>query len=76
MASVKRGLKRGQEARRTRPSDASKSLTGHSRTEARTQKDEGSIGEAVGYQAKSSIGADWGRTRDGDANEQGQRGGT
>ena len=40
----------------TRPSEASSSLTGHSRTEATKQKDAGSFAVAPGYQTKSSIG--------------------
>jgi hypothetical protein len=59
------GGKTEEKRRRTRPSDASRSLTGHSRIEARKQKDEGSVAEAAGYQVKSRIGADWGRTRAG-----------
>lgn len=42
----------------TLPSDASSNLTGLSRTDAKKQNDEGSEGEAVGNQVKSSIGAD------------------
>ena len=40
----------------TRPFDASRSFTGHSRTDAKKQNDAGFAGLANGYQAKSSIG--------------------
>ena len=46
----------------TLPSDASSNLTGLSRTDAKKQNDEGSEGEAVGNQVKSSIGADFARS--------------
>ncbi len=41
----------------TRPSEASRSFTGHSRMDAKKQKDAGSCGDAVGYHVKSRIGA-------------------
>lgn len=44
----------------TLPSDASSSLTGHSRTEATKQNDAGSPQVAAGYHAKSRMGAGWG----------------
>lgn len=53
----------------TRPSEASRSFTGHSRTDARKQKDDGSFGEAAGYHVKSSMGADCRRTRVGSASK-------
>ena len=40
----------------TRPSEASSSLTGHSRTEATKQNNAGFEAVAPGYQTKSSIG--------------------
>ena len=43
--------------KRTRPSEASSSLTGHSRTDTTKQNEAGSNGVAVGYQVKSRIGA-------------------
>jgi len=42
----------------TLPSEASSNFTGLSRTDAKKQNDEGLLGEAVGNQVKSSIGAD------------------
>lgn len=43
---------------RTLPSEASSNLIGLSRTDAKKQNDEGSLGEAAGNQVKSRIGAD------------------
>ena len=46
----------------TRPSEASSSRTGDSRTDAMKQKDDASRGVARGYQIKSRMGAAWGNT--------------
>ena len=48
--------------RLTRPSEASSSRTGDSRTDATKQKDDASRGVARGYQIKSRMGAAWGKT--------------